>query len=148
MELVACVYITWLNHLWSKTLLLPFRLCQIVDLAVRNGCSKVLMSVWWHWHFCNRLSTRTCASMVTMLTLLVLFVLQLPCSWGLTVLTISLSQQIWFSFPSNFPLYSPCLIVDPTAVWWSSKCVLSHTHCLPASSVPPSPSLLSLCLGG
>ena len=31
-----------------QTLLLPFRLCQIVDLAVRNGCSKVLMSVWWH----------------------------------------------------------------------------------------------------
>ena len=29
-----------------QTLLLPFRLCQIVDLAVRNGCSKVLMSVW------------------------------------------------------------------------------------------------------
>ena len=28
-----------------QTLLLPFRLCQIVDLAVRNGCSKVLMSV-------------------------------------------------------------------------------------------------------
>ena len=25
-----------------QTLLLPFRLCQIVDLAVRNGCSKVL----------------------------------------------------------------------------------------------------------
>ena len=26
-----------------QTLLLPFRPCQIVDLAVRNGCSKVLM---------------------------------------------------------------------------------------------------------
>ena len=26
-----------------QTLLLPFRLCQIADLAVGNGCSKVLL---------------------------------------------------------------------------------------------------------
>ena len=35
-----------IEPLVMQTLLLPFRLCQIVDLAVRNGCSKVLMSVW------------------------------------------------------------------------------------------------------
>ena len=45
MEFVACVYIARLTPLVIQTLLLPFRLRQIVDLAVGNGCSKVLLSV-------------------------------------------------------------------------------------------------------
>ena len=52
-----------------QTLLLPFRPCQIVDLAVRNLS-----------HF-------------------------------------------------RFSLYSPCFTVNPTAVYGSSKCVLSRTYC-------------------
>ena len=44
---ICCMIVHCMSEpLVMQTLLLPFRLCQIVDLAVRNGCSKVLMSVW------------------------------------------------------------------------------------------------------
>ena len=61
-----------------------------------------VMSVWWHWHCCNRSSLRTCASMVAMLTTFMFTPFQLPSSWGCTVLAISLSQQMWYSFPFRF----------------------------------------------
>ena len=128
---ICCMYVyCMLEPLVVQTLLLPFRLCQIVDLAVRNGCSKVLMSVWWHWHCCNQSSLRTCASMVTTLTTLMSILFQLQSSWGWTVLTISLSQQMWYSFPFMFSfVQSMPHSGSDSRLWIQQVCVLSRTDC-------------------
>ena len=113
-----------------QTLLPPFRLCQIVDLAVRNGCSKVSNVCLVTLALLEPIVTQNMCfygPMFDLAHVLYLAVAKRPrmnCVDDLFVPTDMVSV-----FHPSFHLYSPCLIVNPIAVYGSSKCVLSRTDC-------------------
>ena len=124
---ICCMFVHCMPEpLVMQTLLLPFRLCQIVDLAVRNGCSKVLMSVWWHWHCCNRLSLRTCASMVQCRPCscncpAVAKQLRMNCFDDLFVPTDMVQFSIQFSFVQSMPHSG-----SDSRLWIQRVCAFTH----------------------